>query len=65
MSKRQRHLASAMTKLIAQRHDGLDGAYIDIYANGDEGSMCVDGYVNHLTAEETRALMQVWEETRE
>lgn len=65
MSKRQRHLASAMTKLIAQRHEPMDGAYIDIHVNGDKGSMCVDGWVNNLTEDETRALTEVWEETRE
>ena len=64
MSRRQRHLASAMTKLIAQRHN-WDGPYIDIHANGDKGSMCVDGWVENLTEAETQAIMAVWEETRE
>lgn len=60
MSKRQRLLASVMTKIIAQRHE-FDGCYIDIHSD----SMCIDGWVNNLTEQEARALNEIWEETRE
>lgn len=59
MSKRQRLLASAMRKLIAQRHE-WDGPYIDVHTD----SMCVDGWVK-LTEQEVRVINEVWEETRE
>ena len=49
-------LASVVRKLFAQR-DGYDGAYIDVQRD----SMCIDGWVNGLTADEVGELRRLYE----
>lgn len=50
-----------MRKMFAQR-DGYEGAYIG--ALGGE-SLCIDGWVNRLSLEESAALQRLYDETAE
>lgn len=59
MSRRQRHLASVMRKMLVQR-ENWDGCYINIC----DDSVCIDGWVNDLTPEEVKALRDLWKETQ-